>query len=709
MIYCPNPVCPNPQNPAAASFCQACGSLLTVGDRYRLTSLLGQGGFGRTFLAMRLTSDAQADQRQASLCVIKQIYQSSPRLQSGGSSSSFDSSFNAEAGRLRKLGEHPQIPRLLEAIASEQGHFLVQEYAPGQNLQQQVDADGPWAEDRVRSLLKSLLNVLQYVHSFQIIHRDIKPANIVSRSGLAHDKDRRESAPSPMLVDFGAAKSVRHSEAKTVIGSAGYAAPEQSMGQATFASDVYSLGLTCLYLLTGLHPFELYSAVEDRWVWQDYLPTPVDSRFAQVLNQMVARSLQQRYSSMEQVALDLQFSQNLLVKGSQEIITRAKESAPGLKNILISEGSTALKRLWSEGQSRFSGRFSRRFSEAFSKATISPAMVTRSQTWQRQHRLAPDIGLVKSLSVSSAGQIFVSGGVDGAVRLWQLSTGQLVHSFARRLLVGTGHAAAVTALAFHPDGRALYSASEDGTMKEWDSTQRCLLNTMPTAGWTPTDLLVTPDGTQLISPNSDGQIVVWDIETLLPSERLTQHQKRVSAVAISQPGDLLVSASDDGTVKLWKRQRVEGKWRFQLAKSLSVVQPQDGKPVGAIALTLQTFSAASSRSSDQTSLGVGHRLIVATASEVLLYSLDEQLETAAPVTLYRSRYSISAIALSQSGYLAVGSEDRNLTLWDMETGDCVAKLAHDWGMEAIAFSPNSQTLITASTDEVISIWQREAS
>ncbi len=667
-----------------------------MGDRYRLTSLLGQGGFGRTFLATRLTGGVQADRDQISLCVIKQIYQSSPRLQSGGSSSSFDSSFDAEAGQLRRLGKHPQIPRLLEAITSEQGHFLVQEYAPGQNLQQQVDADGPWDKDRVRSLLESLVNVLQYVHSFQIIHRDIKPANIVSHSGLARDQDRHKSAPSPMLVDFGAAKSVRHSEAKTVIGSAGYAAPEQSMGQATFASDVYSLGLTCLYLLTGLHPFELYSAAEDRWVWQDYLPAPIEGRFAQVLNQMVERSLQQRYSSMEQVALDLQFSQNLLIKGSQEIITRAKESVPGLKNILISEGSTALKRLWSEGQSRFSGRFS----EAFSKATISPDIVTHSQTWQRQHRLAPDIGLVKSLSVSSAGQIFASGGADGAVRLWQLSTGQLMHSFARRLLVGTGHAAAVTALAFHPDSRALYSASEDGTMKEWDSAQRCLLNTMPTAGWTPTDLLVTPDGAQLISPNSDGQIVVWDIETLLPLERLTQHQRRVSAVAISHRGDLLVSASDDGTVKLWKRQRVGRKWRFQLAKSLPIAQPQDGTRVSVIALAFQ--------SSYQTSTIADYRLILATSTEVFWYSLNEQLETATPVTLYRSKYSISAIALSQDGHLAVGSEDRNLTLWDMETGDCVAKLAHDWGIVAIAFSPDGQTLITASDDEVISIWQREA-
>ncbi len=676
MVYCPNPVCPQPQNPNSANFCQACGSELTVGGAYRLNSLLGQGGFGRTFLATKLTNADETSQAKGALCVVKQIYSSSP--DSNGSRFN-DLSFDAEAKRLRKLGEHPQIPRLLAAIASQQGHLLVQEYAPGQNLQQQVEADGPWSEDRVRSLLNSLVNVLQYVHSFQIIHRDIKPANIVSPNVAANATEYgNQKIDLPMLVDFGAAKSVRHSAAKTVIGSAGYAAPEQSMGQATFASDVYSLGLTCLYLLTGLHPFDLYSALEDRWVWQDYLPTPVESRFAQVLDQMVERSLQRRYESMEQVALDLQFSQNLLVKSSQEIISRAKKSVPGLKQILSSDSTAALKRLWSIGQ--------RRLAKPAPSLLATPA----PQSWQRRHRLAPEIGLVRSLCVSSSGQTFASGGIDGAVRLWQLASGELAHSFIRRLLVGTGHAATVTAIAFHPDGRALYSASEDGTMKEWDSARRCLLNTMPTSGWLPTDLLVTPDGAQLVSPNSDGQIVIWDIETLLPVERLIQHQRRVSAVAISQSGDLLVSASDDGTVKLWTRK--EGK--FRLSESLTVAQ--QGEKGSAIAIALQPSESNSS-----------YRLVVASAAEVFWYSIDEHLEMSAPVSLYRSAYSIKAVALSQDGYLAVGGEDRVLTLWHLATGDCVAKLAHDWGIEAIAFSPDGQTLITAGTDEVISIWQKE--
>lgn len=642
MAYCFNSVCPQPQNPPTVNFCQACGTPLMLAGHYRLESLLGKGGFGRTFLATDL-----ARGEHSSRCVIKQIY----------GNSLDEESFHSEAERLRQLGEHPQIPQLLAAIENELGQFLVQEFAPGDNLEQQIETDGPWSESEVRSLLTSLAPVLQYVHSFDIIHRDIKPANIVLESGLTSSQDHNL----PMLVDFGAAKWVRLTPAKTVIGSAGYAAPEQSMGQATFASDIYSLGLTCLHLLTGIHPFSLYSAAEDRWVWQDYLSQPVEPRFAQVLDQMVVRSLQQRYESMDQVALDLQFSQNPLIYAPKQLLTRAQKSIPALRNVLQSDRPDSSPR---------------------------PVAVTAPQSWQCRQRLTQPIGLTRAITTSPQRPIFATAGNDGAVRLWHLPSGQLIHTFQRRRLIGEGHSAEVTALQFHPDGRALYSASTDGTLKEWDSAECCLLNTLSTTGWIPTALAVTPDGTQLISPNSDGQIVLWDIATLMPVVRLSQHQQRVNAIALSTQGNLLASASDDGTVKLWRYQQD----RPQLAKTISL----SGK--GAIAALLHT----------PTRKQPYQQLIIATsANEVQLYHLDNQLNSAPPASFYQSASPITALALSSTGYLAIGSEDRMLTLWRLKTGDCVAKLAHDWGVVAIAFSPDGQTLIAASADEVVSIWQRD--
>ncbi len=690
MAYCFNPVCPQPQNSSVARFCQTCGTPLVLENRYRLVSLLGQGGFGRTFLAELAdvkTADVetinaealtvvslQAPQRQ---CVVKQIHQSAAATRPR---------FRSEAERLRKLGDHPQIPRLLDAFETQLGQFLVQEFAPGENLQQQVEKKGPWDEDEVRSLLKSLVAVLQYVHSFQIIHRDIKPDNIVSSPGGR-----------PMLVDFGSAKWVRQNPAKTVIGSAGYAAPEQSMGQATFASDIYSLGLTCLHMLTAVHPFGLYSAAEDRWVWRDYLTSPIEPRLAQVLDQMVARSLQQRYESMDQVDLDLKFSQRLLLSTPKQLFTQAKKSMPGLRTFIQTEGRAAVARLISGGSV-----------QSLSSAEDANALSRVTQSWRRSHRLAPGIGLTQALAVRPDGQMLASGGSDGAVRLWELSSGQLTHTFARRRLIGSGHRGAISALAFHPDGLALYSASADGTVKEWNLAERRLLNTLPVYGWTPADLLVTPDGKQLMSANRDGKIVVWEIASLLPTAQLSQHQRCVNAIAFS-PGNtysngLLISASDDGTVKLWKQEPKDDHLAPQLTKTITLPEETAArKGMGGIGAEKARAIAVAARPTSQH----GQQLVVATEHTVLLYHIDAYLEVSTPITLCQSAAAISAIALNAEALLAVGSEDRQLALWQLTTGDRVAELAHDWGVRAIAFSPDGKALVTASADEVISIWQRE--
>ena len=108
--------------------------------------------------------------------------------------------------------------------------------------------NGTFTEPQIIALLNSLLPVLEFVHSQQVIHRDIKPDNLI-----------RRPEGQLVLVDFGAAKSVKLtalSAAGTVIGTAGYTSPEQAVGKAQFASDLYSLGVTCLNLLTQVPPVE---------------------------------------------------------------------------------------------------------------------------------------------------------------------------------------------------------------------------------------------------------------------------------------------------------------------------------------------------------------------------------------------------------------------------------------------------------------------
>ncbi len=316
MSYCLNPRCPYPQNRAGTEVCQACGSRLLLGDRYRAVRAIGQGGFGRTFLAI----DEHKPSKPA--CVIKQFF---PQVQ--GSTYKAAQLFRQEAEQLDELGNHPQIPELLAHFEFEHQLYLVQEYIDGKNLAQELAESGPFSEAQIRQLLADLLPVLDFIHRKQVIHRDIKPENIIRRRSATpvHRGNGSPSGAKPnhgdlVLVDFGASKSVTPTALErtgTRIGSAGFAAPEQLIGKAVFASDLYSLGVTCIHLLTDMPPFELYSVREGAWVWQDYLKTPVSNHLAWVLDDMLKVATHQRYQSADEVLRDLKADSAPVVQGGR--------------------------------------------------------------------------------------------------------------------------------------------------------------------------------------------------------------------------------------------------------------------------------------------------------------------------------------------------------------------------------------------------------
>lgn len=289
MSYCLNPNCHKPQNPKGNRFCQTCGSKLLLRERYRALKLISQGGFGKTFQAV------DADKPSKPPCVIKQFY---PQAQGTNNVAKAAQLFEQEAVRLDELGKQSQIPELLAHFEQDGRLYLVQEFIDGQNLAQELEQNGAFNETQIRQLLSSLLPVLEFVHNQQVIHRDIKPENII----------RRREDGQLVVVDFGAAKFVTGTallKTGTVIGSPQYTAPEQAVGKAIFASDLYSLGVTCLHLLTQVNPFDLFDTSEYKWVWRDFLTTPVSDALGQVLEKMVQMATKQRYQSATEVLQDL--------------------------------------------------------------------------------------------------------------------------------------------------------------------------------------------------------------------------------------------------------------------------------------------------------------------------------------------------------------------------------------------------------------------
>jgi serine/threonine protein kinase, bacterial len=220
---------------------------ILLNNRYQIIRSLGSGGFGETFIA----EDTQMPSLRR--CVIKQL---KPIHNNSQIYQLVQQRFQREAAILEELGgSSHQIPALYAYFQLNELFYLVQEYIEGDTLTAKVRQQGVFSESAVRELLLTLLPVLEYIHSKHIVHRDIKPDNIILRH-----RDAK-----PVLIDFGAVRetmgTVINSQgslaSSIIIGTPGYMPSEQAMGRPVYVSDLYSLGITIIYLLTGRKPQEL--------------------------------------------------------------------------------------------------------------------------------------------------------------------------------------------------------------------------------------------------------------------------------------------------------------------------------------------------------------------------------------------------------------------------------------------------------------------
>lgn len=272
-----------------------------IQNRYRIDRVLGQGGFGRTYLV-------QDTNRFNEFCVLKEFV---PQDQGAANLQKAKDLFTREAGVLYQL-RHPQIPRFREFFQIRTSDypfgnlrhnqdllFLAQDYIEGETYQVLLDdrrrGGLTFSEAEVVQLLHQLLPVLTYLHSAGIVHRDIALDNIILRS---HDQQ-------PVLIDFGVVKAVATQlsqpvASQTLVGKPGYAAPEQlHSGKANPSSDLYALAVACIVLLTGREPKSLYEPVGLSWEWQRY--ATVTPRFADVLNCLLSYKPSDRYQSASEV------------------------------------------------------------------------------------------------------------------------------------------------------------------------------------------------------------------------------------------------------------------------------------------------------------------------------------------------------------------------------------------------------------------------
>ncbi|MGH8001408.1 MAG: protein kinase domain-containing protein, partial [Brasilonema sp.] len=238
----PHITCTHEGNSPHNLFCIHCGQPLSVIQtirQYQVLRILGQGGMGTTYLAWdELGRIAEHPQ----LLVLKQMNADMAKIAKA------QELFEREANALKSLS-HPGIPKYYDFFVERGKKYLAMELVHGQDLEKLIYSKGPVVPNQAIHWMIQTCDILDYLHSQEppLIHRDIKPANLMVRNSNNHI----------VVLDFGAVKEIG-TALGTRIGAEGYCAPEQERGQPLTQSDLYAIGPTLIFLLTGESPFKFY-------------------------------------------------------------------------------------------------------------------------------------------------------------------------------------------------------------------------------------------------------------------------------------------------------------------------------------------------------------------------------------------------------------------------------------------------------------------
>lgn len=658
MSYCINPQCQNPQNPDHQELCHSCGSTLLLRNRYRVIKPLGQNLLNRTFLAV------DQDKPSQPRCVIQQFLTIETETAQPGVKERFSHAFYHCATKLDSLCKHPRLPDLLASFETEGYRYLVYEYMAGENLAQQLVRGQQFSEKDIWQLLKEVVPVLQLFHEQKLIHGDIKPENIIQNPAPLPNPQRQHHRW--ILVDFGSVIPLNGIALNAgTHGSAEFTAPEQIRGEPLPSSDLYSLGMICLYLLTEVSPFDLYDIKADTWVWRHYLKQPVSVQLGRILDKLIERDPRVRYHSAATVMREL-------------------KSPPAPLETLLQQPKWALA-IWSSAAvAVLSILISWRLPvPAPSPSTQSPAPISAATEPQEfeffnsgapMRTLAQTSGPVWSVAVSPRGRVVASGSTDGIIQLLNLRTGESLGTLI-------GHQGPVWSVAISPNGKTLVSGSGDNTIKIWHLCSGLLETTLPGHVGGVYAVTLSPDGKILASAGKDNTIKLWEVSSGRLLVALGDHDE-IQSVVFSPNGKFVISGSNHGTLKLWN-------WKTgQLVNTIAA----HTAPVWSVAISPDGKTLASA-SWDQT---------------VKLWDLNSsgQIGRKPRQTLLGHNDKVQSLAFNSKGNtLASGDFSGTIKLWKLQTGDLLGTLKGHSSWVEVAFDPTSDQLISGSFDDTIKVWK----
>ncbi|MEL6495534.1 MAG: serine/threonine-protein kinase [Cyanobacteria bacterium J06623_7] len=269
-----------------------------IQDKYRILETLGRDTFSETFLA----SDRHLwGYRRYVIKKLRPILGNAEAKQ-------IQRLFRQEARILKRLsGNHPQIPRLDEYFWVGEDFYLVREWINGLTLKQKVEQQGKLTGSEVKDILGSILDFLKYIHSYNIVYRQLKPSTIILRESALPIAWKQK--PLPVPIYFGGVKELEatangsrpYMTQMAIAEIQEYIPPEQKQGKSIFASDLYSLGMTAIYLLTGKNPTEFVRDKQtQRLLWYQELDQ-VEVHLVRTIERAICPQIGDRYTSAEEM------------------------------------------------------------------------------------------------------------------------------------------------------------------------------------------------------------------------------------------------------------------------------------------------------------------------------------------------------------------------------------------------------------------------
>jgi WD40 repeat protein len=295
-----------------------------------------------------------------------------------------------------------------------------------------------------------------------------------------------------------------------------------------------------------------------------------------------------------------------------------------------------------------------------------------------------------SLAITPDGQRIVVGTIDHRVRMWELTTGELV--WCTHALVG--HTRRVNSVAVTPDGKHVISGSSDNTIRVWELTTGEEVRTLVGHTGAVLSVAVTPDGARIVSGSDDKTIRVWEPTTGEEVRTLVRHTETVNSVAVTPDGQRIVSGSADQTIRVWKLAADEVHTLVGHAGGVNAVAvTPDGQRIVSCA-------------ADQT---IRVWKLMTGELEVLMHA-----ETAQPdghensvlsVTVTPDGQRIVSGGAFEIGWAGMRPLWGTLQVWELTTGKAVRSLVgHESDVGSVAVTPDGQRVVSVSCDDTIRVW-----